>query len=98
MEESWNLAPSRKPEFDLPQTPSEYYQQQVYPDTVSPFVPAVRCCLEFVGTEHMLLGTDYAHVMGIWDRAVGLVKELGLSEEDTSNILGGNAARLFKLV
>jgi len=97
MEELWRLNPMKKPEFELPHTPSEYYQRQVYPDSVSTFLPAVRCCLEYVGSSHMLLGTDYAHIMGIWDRAVGLVKELGLLEEDTNNILGDNAAKLFKL-
>ena len=99
MEELWRLQlPSEKTAgFELPHTPSDYYKNQVYPDSVSTFLPAVRCCLEYVGAKHMLLGTDYAHRMGIWDQAVGLIKELGLSEADTDSILGENAAKLFKL-
>jgi aminocarboxymuconate-semialdehyde decarboxylase len=99
MEELYSLSVTRtrRSEFELPYTPSEYYRRQVYPDSVSTFLPAVRCCIEYVGTRHVLLGTDYAHRMGTWDRAVGLVKELGLSEVDTNDILGDNAARLFKV-
>jgi aminocarboxymuconate-semialdehyde decarboxylase len=97
LEELWRLNPIKKPEYELPLTPNDYYRRQVYPDSVTTFLPAVRCCLEYVGSEHMVLGTDYAHRMGTWDRAVGLVKELGLSERDTNNILGDNAAKLFKI-
>ncbi len=99
MEELYSLSVTRtrKPEFELPRTSSDYYRRQVYPDSVSTFLPAVRCCLDYVGGEHLLLGTDYAHRMGTWDRAVGLIKELALPEVDTNNILGENAARLFKI-
>lgn len=85
------------PKFELPRTPSDYYKARVYPDSVSTYLPAIRCCLEYVGSNHMLLGTDYANRMGTWDRAVGLVKEFGLSEVDTNLILGDNAARLFQI-
>jgi predicted TIM-barrel fold metal-dependent hydrolase len=97
MEELYGLSVTKKPEFWLPHAPSEYYRRQVFPDSVSTFLPAVRCCLDYVGPDHMLLGTDYAHRMGIWDRAVGLIEQLGVSEEDKSKILHKNAARLFKL-
>jgi len=58
----------------------------------------MRCCLEFVGPRHICLGTDYAHGSGtIIEHAAGYVREMGLDEEDTNNILGGNAMRLFNL-
>lgn len=77
--------------------PSEYYQSQVYPDSISYFLPAMRCCLEFVGPNHICLGTDYAHRIGNLENAIDWIKKLELSKEDTDKILGQNAARIFKL-
>mgnify|MGYP005859978315 CR=1 FL=1 len=81
----------------LKKLPSEYYQSQVYIDTVSYFVPAMKCAHEFMGTDHILLGTDYAHVIGNLENAIDWVKKFGLSKKDTDKILGGNAAKLFNL-
>jgi aminocarboxymuconate-semialdehyde decarboxylase len=81
----------------LKKLPSEYYQDQVYIDTISYFVPAMKCAHEFMGTDHILLGTDYAHSIGNLENAIDWVKKFGLSQKDTDKILGGNAARLFKL-
>jgi aminocarboxymuconate-semialdehyde decarboxylase len=81
----------------LPKTPSEYYRRQVYPDSMSAYLPAMKCCLEFVGPQHICMGTDYAHGIGNWEHAISSVKELGLNERDTSDILGGNAARICRI-
>jgi aminocarboxymuconate-semialdehyde decarboxylase len=81
----------------LKKTPSEYYQSQVYVDTISFFVPAMKCCLEFMGPDHILLGTDYAHPIGDLENAVEWVNKFGLPKKETEKILGGNASRLFKL-
>ena len=83
--------------IELPMTPSEYYQRQVYIDSISFYLPAMRCALDFVGADHICLGTDYAHRVGNPEKAISSVKELNLSEEDTDKILGGNAVRLFGL-
>jgi len=81
----------------LPKTPSEYYRRQVYPDSMSAYLPAMRCCLEFVGPQHLCMGTDYAHGIGNWEHAVSSIKELGLPENETNDILGGNAARICNI-
>lgn len=81
----------------LSKKPSEYYQKQVYVDTVSGYLPAMKCCLEFMGADHMCLGTDYAHRIGYVEDAVGIVKRMGLSKRDTDKILGENAARIYNL-
>jgi aminocarboxymuconate-semialdehyde decarboxylase len=81
----------------LPKTPSEYYRRQVYPDSMSAYLPAMRCCLEFVGPKHICMGTDYAHGIGNWVHAVSSIKELGLPENETNDILGGNAARICNI-
>jgi aminocarboxymuconate-semialdehyde decarboxylase len=96
MEDVWRTA-HRELGLDLPMTPSEYYQRQVYPDTMSAHLPAMRCCLEYVGAGRMVMGTDYAHRIGNWEEAVFFIKQLNLSKEDTDRILGGNAAQIYSI-
>jgi len=96
MEDSWRVS-AKMLGLELPKEPSEYYRRQVYPDSISGYLPAMRCCLDFVGPRHICLGTDYAHGIGNWVQAIAFVKALGLSEEDTNNILGGNAARIYHI-
>ena len=83
--------------LELAKTPSEYYKSQVYTDTISYFSPAMRCCLDFVGPDHICLGSDYAHRIGNLENSIDWVRELGLPEEDANKILGGNAAKIYKL-
>ncbi len=81
----------------LKKMPTEYYKSQVYVDTISYHTPAMKCCLETMGVDHICLGTDYAHRIGNIEEAIDWVKKFGLSEKDTDKILGGNAARIYKL-
>ena len=83
--------------LELPKAPSEYYREQVYVDSISYHLPAMRCCLDWLGTDHIMLGTDYAHPIGHIEVAKRDIMHMGLSEEDTDKILGRNAARIFKL-
>lgn len=83
--------------LELPMAPSEYYKRQVYPDSNPCNSAQMRCCLDYVGPEHICLGTDYAHSTGEWETAIKYIKDLGLSEKDTNNILGGNAAIIYKI-
>ena len=83
--------------LDLPKTPSEYYKKQVYVDSISYHLPAMKCCLDWLGLDHIMLGTDYAHPIGHWEEAIRYVKDMGLSEEDTNKILAVNATQLFRL-
>jgi aminocarboxymuconate-semialdehyde decarboxylase len=83
--------------FSLQQMPSEYYKKNVYVDAISFHLPAMKCALEFLGPDHILMGTDYAHPIGGPERVVGFIKDLGLPEEATEKILWKNAVKLFKL-
>jgi aminocarboxymuconate-semialdehyde decarboxylase len=83
--------------LSLPQLPSEYYRKNVYVDAISFHLPAMKCALEYLGPDHILIGTDYAHPIGGPERVVGFVKDLNLSQEDYEKILWKNAVRLFKL-
>jgi aminocarboxymuconate-semialdehyde decarboxylase len=83
--------------LELPEAPSYYYKRQVYVDSISYHLPAMKCCLEWLGAEHIVLGTDYAHPVGHIEEAIRYVRDMGLCEEDTDKILGGNAAAIFRL-
>jgi len=97
LEFCWQLS-SKDLGLKLAKTPSEYYKSQVYPDTIAyDFLPAMRCCLDFVGTDHFCFGTDYPHGGRDLGREAECVGKLGLSEDDTNKILSGNAAKIYKL-
>lgn len=81
--------------LELPMAPSDYYKRQVYVDSISYHLPAMRCCLDWLGPDHIMLGTDYAHPVGHIEDAIRYVRDMGLSKEDTDKILGGNASRIF---
>lgn len=83
--------------FSLKDLPSEYYRRNVYIDAISFHLPAMRCALDFLGVDHLMVGTDYAHPIGGPDKVVGFIKELGLSDEDYEKVLWRNAAGLFGL-
>jgi len=83
--------------FSLQQPPTEYYRRNVYVDAIAFHLPAMKCALEFLGADHILIGTDYAHPIGGPERIIGFVKDLQLSEEDYEKILWKNAVQLFKL-
>jgi len=77
---------------------AEYYKRQVYVDSISYHQPAMKCCLDWMSVDHILLGTDYPHeAVGHIEKAIPSVREMGLPDKETSKILGGNAAKLFKL-
>jgi aminocarboxymuconate-semialdehyde decarboxylase len=83
--------------LSLSEMPSEYYRRNVYVDAISFHLPAMKCALEYLGADHILIGTDYAHPIGGPERVIGFVKDLGLPEIDYEKILWKNAAELFKL-
>ena len=87
--------------IELSESPDETYRTRVYPDTTSFYLPAMKCCLEWVGPDHMGIGTDYAHRVGDPEGAIKAVKDLGdqfgLSQEGIDQILGKTWETIFKL-
>jgi predicted TIM-barrel fold metal-dependent hydrolase len=67
-------------------------------DTVNAHPWALRCARETVGTERLLMGTDYPFwVDDAFVLAVDYVSQAELPAEDVSSILGGNAKKLLGL-
>ena len=78
----------------LPHPPS-HYLRRLYYDTVSFSAPSLGCALGAVGPEHIVMGTDYPHVIGDVGAALESVRALPLSEAAISGILGDTAVRVF---
>ncbi len=78
----------------LPHPPS-HYLRRLYYDTVSFSAPSLGCALGAVGPEHIVMGTDYPHVIGDIGAALESVRALTLPEAAISGILGDTAVRVF---
>ncbi len=87
--------------LDLSEAPDVVYQNSVWPDTTSFYIPAMKCALEWVGSGHLVVGTDYAHRVGDPEGAIKAVKDLGaalkLPQAEVDAMLGKNAEALFKI-
>jgi aminocarboxymuconate-semialdehyde decarboxylase len=70
--------------------------KKFYFDTITHDSDLLRTLIDYVGADHVLLGSDYPFDMGD-ARPVESVRVLGLSSADEASILGGNAARLLGL-
>jgi aminocarboxymuconate-semialdehyde decarboxylase len=79
-------------------TPSEVYREHVYMDTLSMHVPAIKCAHEYMGTDHLLFGTDYPHrASGTVEGNFNILDQVGFSKEEKERIFSKNAMELFKL-
>jgi aminocarboxymuconate-semialdehyde decarboxylase len=76
--------------------PSEYLKRFYY-DTVNFDSGALRLAIGFAGADHILAGSDYPHQIGSIPSMLSSLRRLPIPEKDKAAILGGNAARLFRM-
>jgi aminocarboxymuconate-semialdehyde decarboxylase len=76
--------------------PSEYLKQFYY-GTVSFYRPALMCTYDAVVADHMVLGSDYPHVIGDISKSLFSLEELDISQEEKEKILGENGKKILKL-
>ena len=76
--------------------PAMDYLRMLYYDTVSFFEPALMCAYAFAGAEHMIMGSDYPHVIGDIDEAVTSIEKLRVPEADKRKIFSENLLGLMK--
>jgi aminocarboxymuconate-semialdehyde decarboxylase len=72
------------------------YLKNLYFDTLVYDVDILDFLRHKVGTEHLMLGTDFPYILGDW-RCVEKVEALPCSETDKKAILEGNARKLLKI-
>lgn len=74
------------------------YLKRLYYDTVSFSPHALNMVRNMVGVDHMVMGSDYPHLLGSIDRAVSSIEELEISEQEKQEIFSGTAMRILNNV
>lgn len=77
--------------------PSTYLKRLHY-DTVSFSGPALRMVRDLVGADHMVMGSDYPHMLGSIDRAVTSIEGLDIPAHEKQAIFSGTALRILNNV
>ena len=79
------------------QLPS-FYLKRLYYDTVSFSPHTLMMVRNMVGAEHMVMGSDYPHLLGSIDRAVSSIEGLDIREEEKEQIFSGTALHVLNNV
>ena len=75
--------------------PAKEYLKRFYYDTVSFFEPALMCAYSFVGADHMVLGSDYPHVIGDIREAITSIENLEIPQTEKERIYSKNLLELI---
>src|SRR5688572_32944512 len=93
LDHSYGLRPELKK--IIPDKPSAYLKK-IYFDSIVHSVAALQYLVRAVGTDRVVIGTDYPMAMGDFE-PVPKVLQLNLPESERELILGSNAAQALKL-
>ncbi len=74
------------------------YLKRLYYDTVSFSQHALSMVRNMVGADHMVMGSDYPHLLGSIDRAVSSIEGLEISKEEKRQIFSGTALSILNNV
>jgi len=75
-----------------------FYLKQLYYDTVSFSPHTLSMVRNIVGADHMVMGSDYPHLLGSIDRAVSSIAGLDMSGEEKEQIFSGTALSILNNV
>jgi aminocarboxymuconate-semialdehyde decarboxylase len=81
----------------LDQLPSVYLKRLYY-DTVTFSPYALRMARDMLGADHLVMGSDYPHLLGSIDRAVSSIEALEIEEAEKRLIFGGTALTILNNV
>jgi aminocarboxymuconate-semialdehyde decarboxylase len=59
--------------------------------------PALRFAIDFAGSERILAGSDYPHMIGSIEKMKSSIASLDITEAERAAIQGGNARSLLGL-
>ena len=71
------------------------YLKRLYYDTVSFSPHTLKMVRDMVGADHMVMGSDYPHLLGSIDRAVSSIELLDINEEEKQQIFSGTASKIL---
>jgi len=92
MDNGWRDFPECREKID--QLPSSYLKELYY-DTVSFSSFNLNMVREMVGTDHMVMGSDYPHLLGSIDRAVSSIEALDIPDAEKQQIFEGTALSIL---
>jgi aminocarboxymuconate-semialdehyde decarboxylase len=71
------------------------YLKRLYYDTVSFSPHTLTMVRNMVGADHMVMGSDYPHLLGSIDRAVSSIEDLDISDQERQQIFEGTAMTIL---
>jgi len=74
------------------------YLKKLYYDTVNFNPHMLMMVREMIGADHMLMGSDYPHLLGSIDRAVSSIESLDIADEEKQKIFEGTALSILNNV
>jgi aminocarboxymuconate-semialdehyde decarboxylase len=89
-----DFAENREHIDELPST----YLKRLYYDTVTFSPHNLTMLRDQVGTDHMVMGSDFPHLLGAIDRAVPSIRNLPIPVGEQDRILGGTALSILNNV
>lgn len=75
--------------------PPSAYLAELFYDTASTHVPALRCTCETFGSSQLLFGSDYPHIPGGTKPYLDALEQLELPPDERAEVLGARALRLL---
>jgi aminocarboxymuconate-semialdehyde decarboxylase len=93
-EHGYQVRPECKENISKP--PSEYFKL-LYFDTITQYGPALTYLIKSVGSDHVLLGTDYPYDMGDFEPVTSVESLETISSAEKKRVLGENAAELLNI-
>ena len=71
------------------------YLRRLYYDTVSFSRASLELAIAQVGAGHLVMGSDYPHLLGSIERSVSSIESLDVSRDDQARIFEGNARTIL---
>ena len=95
MDNGWRDFPECRAKID--ELPSSYLKRLYY-DTVNFNPHMLSMARNIFGGDHMVMGSDYPHLLGSIDRAVSSIESLDIPEEEKRRIFEGTALSILNNV
>ena len=92
LDNGWRDFPECRAKIDeLPST----YLKRLYYDTVNFNTHMLMMVRDMIGANHMVMGSDYPHLLGSIDRAVSSIESLDLADEEKQQIFAHTALTIL---
>lgn len=78
--------------------PPSVYLKKLYYDTVTFSPYNLRMARDLVGVDHMVMGSDYPHMLGSIERSVSSIEDLAIPEHEKQKIFSSTALSILNNV